>query len=395
MKRPIFIVVALCAAAFVAPAQDTKKVLETFRRNFAIASLDVKIQILQDAARNASAADLGPLYQQALEFVLENVSLLPTDPRFRQLAEIAADQVAAIGYVPASTALWRLFQDDADTGIRVRTANALGLVAGNDPEAIDRLNRFLEGQNALFAAGKGANLQVVPAILRALGRLGDPSSFNAVFAAMVLGYSEETTRIARESLAAIRGDLLGHLSDIVAIGRPAEKLQALQMGVAGDRLGDKDKAALAMQALETGLHTATAETAGSAALRNVRVLAAATLRARRWQPASPLLIEHLDAAIAEYDRGQIEKGALLTAIAALGSMGTHEAAVRLTQYLELLNSYMEKGKGYDEQVVGAVIDGLGQLEDKVAFENLVYTQYLGYSNSLRTAARAAVDRLRW
>ncbi len=76
-------------------------------------------------------------------------------------------------------------------------------------------------------------------------------------------------------------------------------------------------------------------------------------------------------------------------------MGTHEAAVRLTQYLVLLNSYMESGKGYDEQVMGALIESLGQLEDKVAFDDLVYTQYLGYSSSIRTAARAALDRLRW
>ncbi len=395
MRRPIVIAAMLCFAALAAPAQDAQKVLETFRRNFAIASLDVKIQILQDAAANPSAAELGPLYQQALEFVLENVSLLPLDPRFRQLGEIAADQVAAIRFAPASTALWRLFQDDADTGIRVRTANALGIVAGGDPEAIDRLNRFLDGQNALFAAGKGADLQVVPAILRALGRLGDPSSFPVVFTAMVLGYSEETTAFARESLAAIRGDLRELLSNIVNIGRPAEKLQALQMGVASDRLGDKDKVALAMQGLDVGLHTASAEPAVRASLRAMRVLAAATLRERAWQPASPLLIEHLDQSIAENDRGQIDKGSLLAAINALGSVGTHEAAVRLTQYLVLLNSYMEKGKGYDEQIVGAVIESLGQLADKVAFEDLVYTQYLGYSNAIRTAARAALDRLRW
>lgn len=395
MRRPIAIAVMLCVAALAAPAQDAKKVLDTFQRNFAIASLDVKIQILQDAAANPSAAALGPLYQQALDFVLENVSFLPQDPRFRQLAEIAADQVAALRFAPASTSLWRLFQDDTDTGVRVRTANALGIVAAGDLEAIDRLNRFLEGQNALFAAGKGADLQVVPAILRALGRLGDPSSFPAVFTAMVLGYSEETTQIARESLAAIRGDLRGLLANIIDLGRPAEKLQALQIGLTGDRLGDKDKVALAMQALDVGLHTTIAETTAKAALRSMRVLAAATLRERSWQQASPLLIEHLDQSIAEHDRGLIDKGALLTAISALGSVGTHEAAVRLTQYLVLLNSYMEKGKGYDEQIMGALIESLGQLADKVAFEDLVYTQYLGYSNTIRTAARAALDKLRW
>jgi hypothetical protein len=395
MRRLVGIATALCVAAVAVPAQDAQKVLETYRRNFAIASLDVKIQILQDAAAAPGSTELGPLYQQALEFVLENVSLLPADPRFRQLAAIAADQVAAVGYAPARTALWRLFQEDPETGTRIRTATALGVVGAGDPEVVDHLNRFLDGQNALFAAGTGADLQVVPTILRALGRLGDPSSFPPIFTAMVIGYSDSTTQVARESLLAIKGDLRELLAGIVKNGLPAEKLAALQMAVENERITDTDMAKLAELALDVGLHTSAPDTGSKASLRAMRVIAARTLRDRSWQEASPLLIEHLDMTIMEADRGLADKGALLEAIASLGIIGTHEAAVRLTQYLVLLNSYTEKGKGYDEQVVGAVIENLGLLADKVAFDDLMYTQYLNYSNAIKKAARAALERLRW
>ncbi|MCX7028721.1 MAG: hypothetical protein NTU62_01195 [Spirochaetes bacterium] len=395
MRRLLGIVAALCVAAVAAPAQDAQKVLETYRRNFAIASLDVKIQILQDAAAAPAAKEFGSLYQQAIEFVLENVVLLPADPRFRQLAGIAAEQVAAIGYAPARTALWRLFQEDAETGTRIRAATALGAVGAGDTEVVDHLNRFLDSQNALFAAGKGADLQVVPAILRALGLLGDPSSFPSIFTAMVLGYSAETTQIARESLLAVKGDLREMLAGIVRSGKPAEKQLALQMAVENDRISDADKAALAEFALDVGLHTSASDTGSRASLRAMRILAARTLRDRSWQKASPLLIENLDMTIMEADRGLADKGALLEAIASLGTIGTHEAAVRLTQYLVLLNSYTEKGKGYDEQVVGAVIENLGLLADKVAFDDLMYTQYLNYNNAIKKAARAALEHLRW
>jgi len=395
MRRLVVVVVAVCAAALAAHAQDAQKVLETYRRNFAIASLDVKIQILQDAAAAPGAAELGPLYQQALEFVLENVSLLPADPRFRQLAGIAADQVAAVGYAPARTALWRLFQDDTETGTRVRTAAALGAVGAGDPEVIDHLNRFLDSQNALFAAGGGADLQVVPAILRALGRLADPSSFPSIFTAMALGYSDETTQIARGSLLGLKGDPREMLAGVVKNGRPAEKVAALQMAMESDRIADADEAKLAELALDVGLHSSAPDAGSRASLRALRVLAARTLGDRSWQAASPLLLEHLDTTIMEVDRGLADKGALLEAIAALGIIGTHEAAVRLTQYLVLLNSYTEKGKGYDEQIVAAVIENLGLISDKVAFDDLMYTQYLNYSNAIKKAARAALERLRW
>ena len=395
MRRLVGIAAALCVAAAAVSAQDAQKVLETYRRNFAIASLDVKIQILQDAAAAPGTAELGPLYQQALEFVLENISLLPADPRFRQLAVIAADQVAAIGYAAARTALWRLFQEDSETGTRIRTATALGAVGAGDPEVVDHLNRFLDSQNALFAAGKGSDQQVVPAILRALGRLGDPSSFPSLFTAMVLGYTDETTRVARESLLAVKGELRELLAGVVKSGQPAEKLEALRMGVESERIPDPDKAKLAELALDVGLHTSASDTGSRASLRAMRVTAARTLRDRAWQAASPLLIEHLDMTIMEVDRGLADKGSLLEAIASLGIMGTHEAAVRLTQYLVLLNSYTEKGKGYDEQVVAAVIENIGLLADKVAFDDLMYTQYLNYSNAIKKAARAALERLRW
>jgi len=69
--------------------------------------------------------------------------------------------------------------------------------------------------------------------------------------------------------------------------------------------------------------------------------------------------------------------------------------VRLTQYLARINAGTEKGKGYDEQVTGTVIENLGRLADKVAFDELMFTQYLDYSNAIKAAARAAIARLRW
>ena len=76
-------------------------------------------------------------------------------------------------------------------------------------------------------------------------------------------------------------------------------------------------------------------------------------------------------------------------------MGTHEAAVRLTQYLVLLNSYTEKGQGYDEQIALAVVSNLGKLGDKAAFDDLIYATYLNYSAQVKKAARQALESLKW
>ena len=395
MRRALGILVMLCIAVFAVQGQEAKTILETFRRNFAIASLDVKIQILQDAAGGKSAREMGPLFQQAIDFVIDNASLIPSDPRFLQLAALAAEQTAVAAYVPARYSAWKLFQIDCDTTTLVRAAGALGVIGAGDAEIIGDLNGYLETQNTLFSSGKATDLQVIAACVQALGKLADPSSFPVVFSAMNLGDSEQLSAAAREALLAIKGDFKEGILAVIRTRPFAEKRMALAMALDSDRLSEDQKAQAAEISLDAGLHSVAADSAGKAALRELRFLAARGLSERKWSRATGLLIEHIDATIAEYDKGLADKRYLLEAAAALGAMGTHEAAVRLTQYLVLVNSYTEKGKGYDEQAVLGIIAALGTLGDKVGFDDLMYTQYVNYSAAVKKAARTALEKLKW
>jgi len=127
----------------------------------------------------------------------------------------------------------------------------------------------------------------------------------------------------------------------------------------------------------------------------MRFVAAGALGDRRWAPAAPSLMENLDTTIGEFDKGIVDTNHLLDAINELGTTGTHDAAARLTQFLVLINSYTEKGKAYDEKVVTAIVNSLGSLADKVAFDDLMYTQYLNYPTGVKKAAREALDKLKW
>jgi hypothetical protein len=397
MRRPVAVLAALlCLPIAAAGAQDAKRVLESFKRNFAIGSLDVKIQILQDAASSTAAREMGPLYQQAVDFVLDNVTLIPTDPRFRQLAGLAAEQAAAIGFPDARFSLWRLFQADTDTALRVRIAGALGLTSSGDPDIVQGLGRFLDAQNSIYSTGKAPDMQVVDAVVQALGRLGDPASFPILFTAMNRDYSDQITRDARAALLSVKGDMKDMIVGVLRSSPIIEKQAALTMAMESQKLTEEQKGQAAEYALDVALHTGAADTSQKEALRAMRFAAARALRERRWATASALLIEHLDMTIMEVDRGLSDKRFLLEAVAALGAAGTHEAAMRLTQYLVLLNSYTERGRGFDEQVVLTLLDNLGILGDQVAFNDLMYTQSLAnYSAAVKKAARGAVDRIKW
>jgi HEAT repeat protein len=396
MRRHRWIGIALLLGATAGRlwAQNPEELLKTYTRNFVIASLDIKVQIVQDAGATG-LRELGPLYLQAVDYVLNNYALIESDQRFHQLAVLATDLLKQAGYTAARHSVWRLFETDSETGVRVSCLSALGTLAKGDEEIIRYMNLWLEAQNNVFQTGKVPDVYVIYAGVSALGELGDRSSFPVLFGTMSLGYTSDITRLARESLFRLRGGLAEGLLGVLRDGPMPQKKLALEMALSSDRLGEQEKGRVAEFAMDVGLHSATSDNPSRQVAREIRFLAARALGELQWSSATPLAVEHLDTVLQEYDRGVTDKLRLLEAIGCLGSMSTHEAAVRLTQYLVLLNSYTERSQEFDGRIVLAVVDSLGKLGDKVAFDDLMYVQYLSYSAEVKRAARAALDRLRW
>jgi hypothetical protein len=394
MKRTLALgLVILClAASGTIGAQES--LLRTYQRNFARASLSVKLTILQEAAE-IEDTDMGPLFLQAVEYVLDNSGLIQMDSLTRQLSRLSVELIGREEYVEAKYVVWKLFESDSDTSVRVAVMDALGVIGRGDTEIIRNLNAWLHNQNAIYKTGTRPDLQVVDACVVALGRLGDPSSFPVLFTAMVAGYADTITTHAAEALFMVEGDLAELFIDVIHRNPLSEKLQALTVALEADRLTDDQKAQVAEVALDIGLHTQISDASGRQTLRRMRTLAVNALAARNWSQATNLAIEHFNLVLQEYDRGIADKTVVQSAIGALGAMETTEAAERLTLYLELLNSYTENDRPYDEQIVLAVIRNLGALGDKVAFDYLLYTTYLDYPEGVKQAAREALNNLKW
>jgi len=392
---------ALCLALFSLLAAGTgwpqtpQDLLRSYLRNFAIASLDVKVEIVLDAGQRG-LKELGPLYLQAVDYVLDNFSLLETDQRFRTLALAALTQLRATGFAEARNSVWKLFQTDTSQDVRQSALDALAVIGKGDAEVARSLTLWLESQNSVFQTGKVPEVPVILAAVKALGVLGDPVAFPVLFATMNLGYTDEVSRQARLSLLAIPGDYRAQFIGILRDSSLPEKQLALGMAMDFPRLSDADKGAIAEFALDVGLHTAASDNQSKPLARELRFQAARALTGRHWSKATPLAIEHFDAVLLEYERGLADRSFLVEAINLLGDMGTHEAAVRLTQYLVLLNAYTERVREYDSTIVLAVIESLGKLGDKVAFDDLQYVEYLkSYSSEVLAAARKVRAGLKW
>lgn len=375
-------------------AQDKEALLKAHMRNFEMAGIEVKIQILEDAAASG-IKELGPLYLETLDYVLSNTALIPADGRLRQMVVLAAGQIKESGYTAARYSLWDLFEADQDSLFRVGILNSLGVVGKGDPAIIQELNRWLEAQNIFYISGKKPDFQVLKACIEALAGIGDTSSFPPIFSAVNIGYPSEIATLSKNTLLEIEGDLDQNLKGIIKNQPIADKKMALVMALEHEGLEDDRKAEVAEFAMDIALHMGLTDAGQRAIAREIRFEAAKALMERKWSRATPLAIEHFNATLLEYERGVSTKNSFLEAIATLGSMRSHDAAVRLTQYLVLLNSYSEKGKSGDGQIILAVIVNLGGLGDKIAFDDLMYVGYLNYTSQIKKAARKSLENLKW
>jgi hypothetical protein len=379
-------------------AQDADSIILAYRRNFARASLVTKLELLKEAAGRTDA-EMGPLYDLALRFAVDNSALLGPDPQLKDLAVLAATETGKAAYGKAVNDLLALFQGSKDQDIRSAAIKALGTAGVGELRVADNLNSFLASQNSLFRSGAQPEYPALAACIEALGKLGDGSSFSVLFSAYVAGYSPELTTLAAKALGSIKGDYLGYLLRVITKNPPLEKTAAYAAGMGNDNFTDDDRGELAEGAMGAAL-TATAQSALFSpveiqALRELRLSTARQLRVLKWQKASPLAISHFRLVQADYAKGAASKAEFLEAIGCIGAMGSTEAAQALALYLQLINAQTEQGSPFDEDILLATIGALGELGDKAAFDYLLQIGYLQYTEAVKRAAKDALLKLRW
>jgi hypothetical protein len=385
-------VMFLIVVATVVSAQEQTDILRAFQKNFVRGNLNTKIQVLQDAATR-SDIDMGPLYHQALQFVIANASIFESDLVARELGILAVRLIGMSGYNDALYSLWEYFTADDERSIRIAVLNGIGSLAPVDSRLVNNLNRWLSGENDKLRAEEDVDLEVVEEAVVALGKIGDDSSFPVLFSVSILGGSDEIDEKAIEALYSIEGDFQDLILRVIEQNPLAEKLEALRIGLSNEDLKDNEKGTIAESALSKGLYTTASQSQEREILRQIRYESIRTLTNYSWSTATKDVIEHFDQTLQETILGIGRTSHVLEAIQALGAMNTHEAAVRLSLYLDLLNSDVERGKNVEDEIVLAVIKNLGELGDKVAFDYLLYARLLSYSDSIKKAAQESLNQL--
>ena len=204
MKRILIILLFFTVLFNTISAEDTDTdtLLDAYLKNFTRGSIATKIQVLQDASQIESE-DMGRLYHQAVDFILNNSQQLKTDIMAEELSILAIRLIGLVEYTAPLHSLWRLFEADNSTYVRVEIMNTLSIIAPGDDRTILNIINWLTKQNEIWNEKGYVDKLVVRETVAALGVLQDKRSFPVVFSTSILNYSDdmETRKITVSDLA--------------------------------------------------------------------------------------------------------------------------------------------------------------------------------------------------
>jgi len=395
MKSRLTFIAVLVFASGAAFAQDASSVLLTYQRNFVRSSLATKLELLKEASGTVKATDIAPLYDTALRFVLNNAGLLAGDAQLRDLALLAVQKAGESGYTKASDDIWSVFTVYAGDGeLRAAALDAYARTGMGDPKTVTDIGGFLASQLSIYRSGMQPEYPSMEAAVAALGLLANSDSYTVLFAAYVAAPNPVIKAKAADAITKLKGNLGAWLRGIVANNPPLERAAAFELGQ-GAGLSDDDRGALAEAALNAALDWTGDSPVEQAAMYKLRVSADKVIGDLKWQRAASSAIKHFRLLWSDWQKGKGSKDDLVAAIQTLGSMGSTEAAQALALNLQLINAQTEQGKPWDEDILLAIIDALGNLGDKVAFDYLLYIGYLQYPDTIKSAAKDALQQLKW
>jgi len=372
-------------------AADTNA-LASIENKFENSDLTGKLTIIDEAAGNPSVK-MGPLYKAAVDYLVANLVLLRTDTDAQQMGAKAAHLIGTTAYKPGAESVWQLFQLSSTDSVRLAATDALAIVAKGDSDVINKMNHWLAGQNLLHITGMSVDSLVVDGCVQALAALEDPSSFAVLFSTMEAGYGDPTTNDARNALKLLKGDRGRQLLQVVETNRYRDRPAALEMAMSDKSLSTQEKGLIATAALKGALEAIDLDQGSTGYVTTLRFDAVRALATLQWTPAAPVVLANFNRAASEYANQRLSAEKLVLSADALAAMATHEAAIRLSLYLGLINSQTAKGLTFNDSVTLAIVKDLDRIGDGVAYDNLYAIRYLDYPDSIKTAAREAVRNL--
>lgn len=370
--------------------------------DFVMGSVQDKTIILQDISEKYSFADesspaaFKTMPLEAVTFVVTAVQNVGVQQSLIDLALVAVPLYPVQNQGDIAL-LWSLFKQVPSKELYVKIFDKLLELPGNSK----LLYNYSEDMYAFVLEDINSGLANKEASLLAteiMGRINKSTSFKNLFNLYLANTDEDLNTVIEASLLKTLP-----VSETVALSlmedtsvSVREKLSFFYLVQSSPEISDIFKSDLAEKLLSIATINVGDSEEERAELIELQFATLHRLSSSLWVKAMDTVVDFFPIARSEYEQGLISAEQFVDVLYCLQNFATNGSVAVLNGYLKDLNSAASTDmSSVDENVVMAVITGLGALGSKEAFDNLLYVTYLPYSEKVRTAARDAMAMLQW
>ena len=340
------------------------------------------------AVREASGQEGIWLSQKAIDFVLENNDIIGTDRDMDGLAVAAVlslpnDYVYGLSETEKTKVLEKFinlfekFSRSNTVQIAVQS-KVLSLKDNiNTSPFTEVLNKFLQSSTVL-----SSDSSLLKSVINSLGFIGNNISFSILY-----------NNLNDKRYSAYYPEIEETIKKLI----PVSMNEVLQIIHSHDAANTQRIFNLVKDAeiSTTNLCEISENILNDSPIISLKFDALAILNSHKWTRASNSVLTFFASAQNDFQNELITEEQFVSLIKSLVNISPLDAVNPLIKYLGELNQQLEYNNSVAQNVVLAVINSLGAIGDKQAFDSLLSVTYLNYPEPVLSAARQALAGLRW
>ena len=346
------------------------------------------IQDKTTAVREASGQEGIWLSQKAIDFVLEYNEITGTDRDMDGLAVAAVlslpnDYVSGLSESEKNQVmskfieLFEKFSRSNTVQIAVQS-KVLALKDNMNTDAFtDVLNKFLQSSSVL-----SSDSSLLKSVINSLGFIGNNISFSILY-----------NNLNDKRYSAYYSEIEQTIQKLI----PVSMNEVLQIVHSKDSANTQRIFNIVKQASITtnNLCEIAENVLNDSPLISIKFEALEILNKNKWTRASNSVLSFFQTSQKDFQNQVVTENQFVTLINSLVNISPLDAVTPLIKYLGELNQQLEYNNTVNQNVVLAVINSLGAIGDKSAFDSLLAVTYLNYPETVLSAARQALAGLRW
>lgn len=384
-KNFLLILILFIPMVIFANSQDEQIMI--LKKTFYRGNLQDKIQVISDAAKMEE--NLEEIFLSSMDFVVAYGEILKNDESMIQLAKITVENLKKVDKNKVPSFLIDLFPLYNSEIIINSILNTIANLQIND----SKINILLKDYGLSLL--ENPQEKAMELLVSTMEQIDDSTFFPVLFKYAASSNIPESVRNQSESV--ISGFVERYKTDMVSIienGSLSEKHLALKIVLNNEKNSDFLRAEIAEKALQVSIINI-GDTNQKKELIDFQLSAIRELRRVGWTRSTDLVVSFFNFARSEYENESLAEDDYIEIISCVEELATSKASSILSDYLAYFNSQTEQGISCSESVVLAVINALGNLGNKTAFDNLLYVGYLSYSEEIIEASRVALAGLKF